>query len=155
MYNNVQLLPIYMIHTYISFELSFNIQTLPRHTHNQNQIFLYFKILFIFVVIMLCTFLSKRFRKKLFILCPLIGITETDSLYIDTYIYNKVDILSYHVHVYNDLTIYIMSYFLEFLMQHVQKSTFKIRFDIQYFCTPYFSRLYTFSLYYKKVPKFK
>ena len=100
-------------------------------------------------------FFPKDSEKKLFILCPLIGITETDSLYIDTYIYNKVDILSYHVHVYNDLTIYIMSYFLEFLMQHVQKSTFKIRFDIQYFCTPYFSTLYTFSLYYKKVPKFK
>ena len=66
MYNNVQLLPIYMIHTYISFELSFNIQTLPRHTHNQNLIFLYMKILFIFIVIMLCTFLSK----KLFICCP-------------------------------------------------------------------------------------
>ena len=42
-YNNVQLLPIYMIRTYISFELSFNIQTLPRHTHNQNLIFFIFE----------------------------------------------------------------------------------------------------------------
>ena len=68
MYNNLQLLPIYMIHTYISFELSFNIQTLPRHTHNQNLIFLYLKILFIFIVIMQCTFFSKRIRKIIYIL---------------------------------------------------------------------------------------
>ena len=155
MYNKVQLLPMYMIHTYISFELSFNIQTLPRHLHYQNLIFFIFEN-----IVHICRDYAVRIsfqetQKKLFIYCPQIGVMETVLLYIDTYIYNKADILSCHVHLYNDLTIYIMSYFLEFLMQHVQKYTFKIRFDIQYFCTPYFSTLYTFSLYYKKVPKFK